>query len=208
MVTFYLPHVNRVLTTRGILRRMIRRQFLTLIVAASLIAPAASASEPKKKGGGESHTQFNTINVFTEASRRRHGTLSVDMGLYSDDAKLVEQIRLYQPRLQDAYVARLQAYAGSLNSSALVNADFIVMQLQTATDAILGRKGAKVLLGTVLLNWRSSGAGLLATARAGCALAKACGLGEFTRVSPVILHLRGSAKPAIVLRYSLENIPY
>jgi hypothetical protein len=131
---------------------MIRRQFLTLIVAAGLIAPAASASEPKKKGGGENYTQFNTINVFTEASRRRHGTLSVDMGLYSDDAKLVEQIRLYQPRLQDAYVARLQAYAGSLNSSALVNADFIVMQLQTATDAILGRKGAKVLLGTVLLN--------------------------------------------------------
>lgn len=131
---------------------MIRRQFLTLIAGAGLIAPAASASEPKKKGGGESYTQFNTINVFTEASRRRHGTLSVDMGLYSDDAKLVEQIRLYQPRLQDAYVARLQAYAGSLNSSALVNADFIVMQLQTATDTILGRKGAKVLLGTVLLN--------------------------------------------------------
>ena len=131
---------------------MIRRQFLTLIAVASLVAPAAHASEPKKKGGGDGYTQFNTINVFTEASRRRHGTLSVDMGLYSDDAKLVEQIKLYQPRLQDAYVARLQAYAGSLNSSALVNTDFIAMQLQTATDAILGRKGAKVLLGTVLLN--------------------------------------------------------
>ena len=132
--------------------RMIRRQFLALIALSGLIAPAASASEPKKKGGGENYTQFNTINVFTEASRRRHGTLSVDMGLYSDDAKLVEQIKLYQPRLQDAYVARLQAYAGTLNSSALVNTDFIAMQLQAATDASLGRKGAKVLLGTVLLN--------------------------------------------------------
>jgi hypothetical protein len=131
---------------------MIRRQFLALIAVTGLIAPAASASEPKKKGGGEAYTQFKTINVFTEASRRRHGTLSVDMGLYSDDAKLVEQIKLYQPRLQDAYVARLQAYAGSLNSSALVDTDFITMQLQSATDAILGRKGAKVLLGTILLN--------------------------------------------------------
>ena len=131
---------------------MIRRQFLALTAAGGLIAPAAVASEPKKKGGGESYTQFKTINVFTEASRRHHGTLSVDMGLYSDDAKLVEQIKLYQPRLQDAYVARLQAYAGTLNSTALVNTDFIAMQLQTATDAILGRKGAKVLLGTILLN--------------------------------------------------------
>ncbi len=130
---------------------MIRRQFLTLI-AAGLVAPAASASEPKKKGGGEGYTQFKTINVFTEASRRRHGTLSVDMGLYSEDAKLVEQIKLYQPRLQDAYVARLQAYAGSLSSNALVDTDFIAMQLQSATDTVLGRKGAKVLLGTILLN--------------------------------------------------------
>ncbi len=131
---------------------MIRRQFLALIAVASLVVPAAQASEPKKKGGGEGYTQFKTINVFTEAGRRRHGTLSVDMGLYSDDAKLVEQIKLYQPRLQDAYVARLQAYAGTLNSSALVNTDFIAMQLQSATDTILGRKGAKVLLGTILLN--------------------------------------------------------
>lgn len=131
---------------------MIRRQFLALIALSGLIAPAASASEPKKKGGGEAYTQFKTINVFTEASRRRHGTLSVDLGLYSDDAKLVEQIKLYQPRLQDAYVARLQAYAGGLSSSALVDTDFITMQLQAATDMILGRKGAKVLLGTILLN--------------------------------------------------------
>lgn len=131
---------------------MNRRRLLALIAVSGLIAPAALASEPKKKGGGENYTQFRTINVFTEASRRRHGTLSVDMGLYSEDAKLVERIRLYQPRLQDAYVARLQAYAGTLDANDPVNTDFVVIQLQSATDAILGRKGAKVLLGTILLN--------------------------------------------------------
>jgi hypothetical protein len=134
---------------------MIRRQFLfraVLVVTGSLITPAAFASEPKKKGGGEGYTQFKTINVFTAASRRKHGTLSVDMGLYSEDPKLVEQIKIYQPRLQDAYVSRLQSYAGTLNSSTLVDMDFISMQLQNATDSILGRKGAKVLLGTILLN--------------------------------------------------------
>jgi len=131
---------------------MIRRQFLTLAAAAALVSSPALASPPKKKGGGQSYTQFRTINVFTEAGRRRHGTLSVDMGLYSDDSRLVEQIRLYQPRLQDAYVARLQAYAGTLGAGDPVSTDFIAMQLQSATDAILGRKGAKVLLGTILLN--------------------------------------------------------
>ena len=131
---------------------MIRRQFLTSLSLAGLMPAVALASEPKKKGGGDGYTQFKTINVFTEAGRRRHGTLSIDMGLYSEDTKLVEQIKLYQPRLQDAYVAKLQAYAGTLNSSAMVNTDFIAMQLQSATDSILGRKGAKVLLGTILLN--------------------------------------------------------
>ena len=131
---------------------MIRRQFLILTALSGLVTPAALASEPKKKGGGEGYTQFKTINVFTQASRRRHGTLSVDMGLYSENAKLVEQIKLYQPRLQDAYVAKLQAYAGTLKSNALVDTGFIAMQLQSATDAILGRAGAKVLLGTILLN--------------------------------------------------------
>ncbi len=130
---------------------MIRRQFLILIGSA-LVAPAAFASEPKKKGGGEGYTQFKTINVFTESGWRRHGTLSVDMGLYSEDEKLVEQIKIYQPRLQDAYVSRLQAYASTLTSTTLVNTDYIAMQLQSATDTILGRKGAKVLLGTILLN--------------------------------------------------------
>ncbi|MFT4074554.1 MAG: Tat pathway signal protein [Asticcacaulis sp.] len=116
------------------------------------MASPALASEPKKKGGGEGYTQFKTINVFTAASRRRHGTMSVDMGLYSDDPKLVDQIKIFQPRLQDAYLSRLQAYAGTLNSTSVVDTDFIAMQLQSATDSILGRKGAKVLLGTILLN--------------------------------------------------------
>ena len=49
---------------------MIRRQFLILTAISGLITPAAFASEPKKKGGGEGYTQFKTINVFTQASRR------------------------------------------------------------------------------------------------------------------------------------------
>lgn len=135
---------------------MIRRYLLTLMLGASLStlasAPALANSEPKKKGGGAGYTQFPTINVFTEASKRKHGTMSVDMGLYTEDEKLVAQIKLAQPRLQDAYLSRLQSYAGTLNSRSLVDTAFVTVQLQNATDAILGRKGAQVLLGSIIIN--------------------------------------------------------
>ncbi|ESQ94021.1 hypothetical protein [Asticcacaulis benevestitus] len=128
-----------------------RRRHLLFLLGAFISAPAF-ASEPKKKGGGAGYTQFPTMTVFTEASKRKHGTLSVDMGLYSEDEKLVELIKLNQPRLQDAYLSRLQAYAGTLNARSLADIGFITTQLQSATDAILARKDAKVLLGSVMLN--------------------------------------------------------
>ena len=134
---------------------MIRRRFLATalgLTTANVIALPAIASEPKKKGGGAGYTQFRTVTAFTDVGRRRHGTLSVDMGLYTDNPKLTEQIVLMMPRLQDAYLTRLQSYAGGLTSQSLVDPDFISSQFQTVTDQILGQKGAKVLLGSILLN--------------------------------------------------------
>jgi hypothetical protein len=125
---------------------------LPVLTLAGLAAPVLARAETKKKGGGEGYTQFPTINVFTDAGRLRHGSLSVDVGLYSDNPKLVAQIKLYAPRLQDAYVTVLQAYAGDLSRTSLVDTDYIATQLQTATDRVLGVKGARVLLGSILLN--------------------------------------------------------
>lgn len=140
---------------------MIRRQFLTALsatfaagtlAASPLVTSQAVANEAKKKGGGIGFTQFPMLTVFTQVASNRHGTMSVDMGLYADDPKLSDQIKLYRPRLQDAYITKLQAYAANLNARSLVNIDYISGQLQTVTDQILGRKGAKVLLGSVLMN--------------------------------------------------------
>ena len=139
---------------------MIRRQFLSSLLAASIAgalggalgATGASAEGAKKKGGGVGFTQFPMLTVFTQVGSNRHGTMSVDMGLYADDPKLSDQIRLYQPRLQDAYISKLQAYAANLNAMSMVNTDYLSGQLQASTDLVLGRKGAKVLLGSVLMN--------------------------------------------------------
>ena len=132
---------------------MLRRRFLAcLFLSSAAFAVPALASEPKKKGGGPCYTQFPMLNVFTAAQGGRHGNLSLDMGLYAKDPKMVDRIKLYMPRLKDAYINRLQAYASNLTPSSMVDADYLATQLQTATDAVLGQKGAKVLIGSILLN--------------------------------------------------------
>ncbi len=120
--------------------------------AVPLSATAGGHGEPKKKGGGEGFTQFPMLTVFTSGSGHRHGTLSVDMGLYATDPKMVDRIKLYMPRLKDAYISRLQGYASNLTSSSLADADYLSTQLQTVTNQVLGVAGAKVLIGSVLLN--------------------------------------------------------
>ena len=125
---------------------------LSFAFLSALSALPAYADDEKKKGGGKGYTQFPMISVFTEANATHHGTLSVDMGLYTDDAKLQTQIKVYMPRLEDAYLSRLQAYANGLTSRSLADPDYVSLQLQQATDRVLGHTGVKVLLGSVLLN--------------------------------------------------------
>ena len=130
------------------------RRALLIAVSGCLALSAlpAHAAEEKKKGGGKGYTQFPLITVFTAANASHHGTMSVDMGLYTDDDKLSNQIKSYMPRLQDAYLSRMQAYAGTLTTRSLADPDLVTGQLQQATDHVLGRTGAKVLLGSILLN--------------------------------------------------------
>lgn len=132
---------------------MHRRRFLAFLALSTAFGAAPGlASEPKKKGGGPGYTQFPMLNVFTAAQGGRHGNLGLDMGLYATDPKMVDRIKLYMPRLKDAYIGRLQAYAANLTPSSMVDADYLAAQLQTATDTVLGQKGAKVLIGSILLN--------------------------------------------------------
>ncbi len=132
---------------------MNRRSLLIALSGCLALANTpAHAAEEKKKGGGKGYTQFPLITVFTSANASHHGTMSVDMGLYTDDDKLSGQIKSYMPRLQDAYLSRMQAYAGTLNTRSLADPDLVTSQLQQATDRVLGHTGAKVLLGSVLLN--------------------------------------------------------
>jgi len=65
---------------------------------------------------------------------------------------LRDKVDLYVPLLRSAFVSVLQPYALSLSPGAPPNADYIAMTLQRETDRVLGRRGARLLIGSILVN--------------------------------------------------------
>lgn len=132
---------------------MKRRLLLSLALLAALAPAAAHASGgEKKKSGGGSYVPIQTLLGSTSRPGGARGVLSVDMGLDVPDAALRTRAEQSAPRLRAAYVQTIQSYAAGLASGALPNADYIGQALQRQTDAVLGRPGAKVLLGAIVVN--------------------------------------------------------
>jgi hypothetical protein len=132
---------------------MDRRLFLSLIaLAAAPVAAHASGGGDKKKSGGGSYVPVQTLLGTTLRASGRRGVLSVDCGLDVPNAALRTLAEQSEPRLRAAYVQTIQSYAAGLNPGALPNADYIAQALQRQTDAVLGRPGARVLLGAIVVN--------------------------------------------------------
>jgi len=132
---------------------MHRRRLLTLAALAALApATALRAEEKKKKSGGETYVQFDTLTGTTVKSTGRRGVLTVDCGLDVPDPKLREFTILSLPRLRAAYLQIVMTYAAGLPSGAAPNPDYIARDLQRQTDLLLGRPGARILLGAVVAN--------------------------------------------------------
>lgn len=134
---------------------MDRRRFLSLAPIAGLLAwPAVAhaAGAEKKKSGGGSYVPVQTLLGTTMRGAGRRGVMSVDCGLDVPDEALRTRAEQSVPRLRAAYLQIVQGYASGLAPGALPNADYIVQSLQRQTDAILGRRGARVLLGGIIVN--------------------------------------------------------
>ena len=131
---------------------MDRRLFLTLTALAVLPPAAARAAGDKQKSGGGSYVPVQTLLGTTMRAGGRRGVLSVDCGLDVPDESLRTRAEQSAPRLRAAYAQTIQAYAAGLPSGALPNAEYIAQRLQQQTDGILGRRGARVLLGAIIVN--------------------------------------------------------
>ncbi len=132
---------------------MRRRLFLAVFAASALLAPLPGRAE---EGGEKKSVQPYlplppvAVSVFRQGGRR--GVLTVELGVDVRDPRLRTRIELYQPLLKSAYVSALQPYALGLAPGEPPNADYISLTLQRETDRVLGRNGAKLLLGSILMN--------------------------------------------------------
>lgn len=132
---------------------MDRRLFLSLAALVALPAGArAAGGGEKKKSGGGSYVPVDTVLGSTIRSDGRRGVLSVDCGLDVPDNGLRARAERSVPRLRAAYAQTVRAYAAGLGYGDLPNVDYIARQLQQQTDVVLGRAGARVLLGAVVVN--------------------------------------------------------
>ncbi len=68
------------------------------------------------------------------------------------DGTLRNRTQQSLPLLRDAYLRWLTVYAASLAPMAAPNPDAIEAELQRETDHVLGRPGARFILGTVMVN--------------------------------------------------------
>jgi hypothetical protein len=133
---------------------MDRRLLLTLIAFAALpaAAHASGGGDEKKKAGGESYLPMDVLLGTTVRPDGRRGVLSVECGLDVPDKALRARAEASIPRLRAAFFQVVQAYAGGLSMGALPDADYIAASLQRRADAVLGRPGARVLLGPIVVN--------------------------------------------------------
>jgi hypothetical protein len=130
---------------------MDRRALLLTAVAAAAFPAAARANEGGKKKDVSPYIALKAVTLTIVRTNGRHGAMTIELGLNIPDAGLRELATESQPLLRDAYVRALQPYALRLGPGVAPSAEFITLSLQRETDRVLGRRGAKVLLGGVLV---------------------------------------------------------
>lgn len=127
---------------------MDRRALLGLAAVATTAALPARASEGAPQA---SYIRFPTITANVTRRDGRRGIMTVETGVDVLDAALRLRAQQSAPRLQAAYAVVVQQTAGALLPDAPPDVERMVAQLQVATNTTLGRAGARLLIGTVMI---------------------------------------------------------
>ncbi len=131
---------------------MLRRVLIASAILALAMPVLAAEKTDKKKGGGETFIQLPTLTATIIRSGGGRGVMTVEIGVDVPDAGLRKRAQASVPLLRDAYLRTMLAYAPSIGPGGTPNPDYMSTQLQGATDRTLGRPGARVLLGSILIN--------------------------------------------------------
>ena len=129
-------------------RRLALAFGLTMIPAAAM----ASGGGEKKKGGGVTFIQIQTLTASIVRRSGARGVMTMEVGVDVPNEKLLARAQASVPRLRAAYAQVLQIYASGLPTATPPDADFLAQKLQRETDRVLGQPGARLLIGTILIN--------------------------------------------------------
>ena len=129
-----------------------RRRLALLAALPLVLAPVAALAGEKKKGGGATFRQFPTLTANVARADGRRGVFTVEAGVDSPDPALFEVVNQNVPRLRAAYTSTVATFAAALRPGMLPDLDLLSRRLQADTDAVMGRRGARLLLGTCLVN--------------------------------------------------------
>ena len=105
-------------------------------------------------GGGSaqaSYLRLPTITANVTRSGGRRGVMTVETGIDTPDAALRTRVAQSAPRLRAAYATVVQQSANTLLPGAPPDVERLVVQLQAATNTVMGRAGARLLIGTVMV---------------------------------------------------------
>ena len=102
-------------------------------------------------GGQATYVRFPTVTASVTRSDGRRGVMTVETGVDVADEALRARAQQSAPRLRAAYNTVVQRAAQALLPGFAPNIDRLAQELQAATDTTLGRPGARLLLGTVMV---------------------------------------------------------
>ncbi len=102
-------------------------------------------------GGQATYVRFPTVTASITRTDGRRGVMTVETGVDVADAALRTRAEQSAPRLRAAYNTVVQRAAAALLPGYAPNIDRLAQELQAATDTTLGRTGARLLLGTVMV---------------------------------------------------------
>ena len=119
-----------------------------------LASPAKGSPVLASNNGGGGQASYMRLPTITANVRRpdgRLGIMTIETGIDVPDAALRVRAQQSLPRLQAAYTATARTEATILLPGAPPDIDRLVAQLQAATNRTLGRAGARLLIGTVMV---------------------------------------------------------
>ncbi|CAN5325331.1 hypothetical protein BH10PSE2_BH10PSE2_06880 [soil metagenome] len=136
---------------------MNRRALFALapIAGVALAAAALPALASEGEGGGAPKDAFIRFPALTATIIRpdgRRGVMTVEVGINVEDAEVRTQAALDMPRLRAAYNIVAQQAAAALRPGEPPDLERMSHDLAAATYRVLRKRGAVVLLGTVMVN--------------------------------------------------------